>query len=132
MAGDLEAAGIELQLDDAVRGFIKGLLGQRERTDAPRQVETPHTLLHLETWRGCTLAPASSMSYGMARTSYRACWDATGSTRRPERKSGAARTPRQLRSTGCTWSMPFDNRVHDSQIATLRFSTRTSSLTPRW
>ena len=51
MAGDLEAAGIgEPQLDDAVRGFIKGLLGQQERNDAPRQVETtPHTLLHLET-----------------------------------------------------------------------------------
>ena len=51
MAGDLEAAGIgEGQLDDAVRGFIKGLLGHGATKDAPRQVETtPHTLLHLET-----------------------------------------------------------------------------------
>ena len=51
MAGDLEAAGIgEQQLDDAVRGFIKGLLGQASTVDTPRQVETtPHTLLHLET-----------------------------------------------------------------------------------
>ena len=51
MAGDLEAAGIgEQQLDDAVRGFIKGLLGQESQPEALRQVETtPHTLLHLET-----------------------------------------------------------------------------------
>ena len=51
MAGDLEAAGIgEKQLDDAVRGFIKGLLGQDAQGEELRQVEsTPHTLLHLET-----------------------------------------------------------------------------------
>ena len=64
MAGDLEAAGIgEPQLDDAVRGFIKGLLGQQERNDAPRQVETtPHTFFTSRRWPGCTHAPASSMS----------------------------------------------------------------------
>ena len=51
MAGDLEAAGIgEQQLDNAVRGFIHGLLSQQNSAKAPRQVETtPHTLLHLET-----------------------------------------------------------------------------------
>jgi tetratricopeptide (TPR) repeat protein len=51
MSEDLEVAGIgEKQLDQAVRGFIQGLLDGASPSKTLRSVETtPHTLLHLET-----------------------------------------------------------------------------------
>ncbi len=51
MTEDLEAAGIgEQQMDDAVRGFVRGLLSFDPSKETPRRVETtPHTLLHIET-----------------------------------------------------------------------------------